>query len=71
MDRRTFLHKLMLTAGVGLMPSLAFSDDDEDDNKSTNNNVRFTLANTGINNKHVIVVGGGMAGVTAAKYLRL
>ncbi len=71
MDRRTFLHKLMLTAGVGLMPSLAFSDDDEDDNKSTNNNIRFTLANTGINNKHVIVVGGGMAGVTAAKYLRL
>lgn len=71
MDRRTFLHKIMLTAGVGLMPSLAFSDDDEDDNKSTNNNIRFTLANTGINNKHVIVVGGGMAGVTAAKYLRL
>lgn len=71
MDRRNFLHKLMLTAGVGLMPSLAFSDDDEDDNKSTNNNIRFTLANTGINNKHVIVVGGGMAGVTAAKYLRL
>lgn len=71
MDRRTFLHKIMLTAGVGLMPSLAFSDDDEDDNKSTNNNIRFSLTNTGINNKHVIVVGGGMAGVTAAKYLRL
>lgn len=71
MDRRTFLHKLMLTAGVGLMPSLAFSDDDEDDNKSTSNNIRFTLANTDISNKQVIVVGGGMAGVTAAKYLRL
>lgn len=71
MDRRTFLHKLMLTAGVGLMPSLAFSDDDEDDDKSTNNNIRFSLANTGISNKQVIVVGGGMAGVTAAKYLRL
>ena len=32
---------------------------------------RIALANTGLSGKRVVVVGGGMAGMTAAKYLRL
>lgn len=70
MNRRTFLQALMLTATGGLTSLATWADDDEDDNK-TPTNVRFSLANTGITNKHVVIVGGGMAGATAAKYLRL
>jgi NADPH-dependent 2,4-dienoyl-CoA reductase/sulfur reductase-like enzyme len=83
MNRRDFLAKLMLTAGIGMMGRHAFADDkdrdgDDDGNDSSDkfnnkgtNGISFTPATTGITNKHVVVVGGGMAGATAAKYLRL
>lgn len=70
MNRRTFLQAHMLTATGGLTSLPAWADDNENGNK-TPTNVRFSLANTGITNKHVVIVGGGMAGATAAKYLRL
>lgn len=70
MNRRTFLQALMLTATSGLTNLSAWGDDKEDDNK-TSANLRFSLANTGITDKHVVIVGGGIAGATAAKYLRL
>lgn len=69
--------RLLLLAGAaiatGLMPKMGWSDDDNDgddsDNSSTQDTV-FNLANTGLIGK-IVVVGGGMAGATAAKYLRL
>lgn len=43
-----------------------------DDRKtSSTSGSTIALANTGIAGKRVVVVGGGMAGMTAAKYLRL
>ncbi len=72
--------RLMLLAtaalGAGLVPSLgrlAFADsdgDDDDNHYEESANTSFTLASTGLNAK-IVVVGGGMAGATLAKYLRL
>jgi len=73
----------MLTAGFGITGRYALADDhdhdgDDDGNDSNDkfnnkgtNGIAYTPANTAISNKHVVVVGGGMAGATAAKYLRL
>lgn len=69
---------LLLAAGIsaGVIPLLGRTDEehhddfDEDDAYRSGENTSFTLANTGLNAK-IVVVGGGMAGTTAAKYLRL
>ena len=72
--------RLLLLAGAALGTSmlgglgrlaLADSDDDDSDNHYEESaNTSFTPANTGLNAR-IVVVGGGMAGATAAKYLRL
>ncbi|TXH39531.1 MAG: NAD(P)/FAD-dependent oxidoreductase, partial [Burkholderiaceae bacterium] len=59
------------TSLVGGIGRLAFADDDDSDNHFADSaNTSFTLANTGLKAR-VVVVGGGMAGATVAKYLRL
>jgi len=54
---------------AGLLPLAGWADDDEV--KSSTGTSTPALANTGITGKRVVVVGGGMAGMTVAKYLRL
>ena len=52
----------------------ADDDDDHDDHKSgsgSGSSATIALADTGLTGLKVVVVGGGMAGMTAAKYLRL
>jgi len=59
-----------LLGGIGRL-ALADSDEDDSDNHFEESaNTSFTLANTGLKAR-VVVVGGGMAGASAAKYLRL
>ena len=72
--------RLLMLAGAALGTSmlgglgrlaLADSDNDDSDNHYEESaNTSFTPANTGLNAR-IVVVGGGMAGATAAKYLRL
>lgn len=67
MNRRNFLEALALSgAGLLTLPTTLLADDDND--------VISTLfrvpTNTGITG-NVVIVGGGMAGATLAKYLRL
>ena len=54
---------------AGLLPLKGWADDDG--SSSTSSTSSIALANTGLSGKRVVVVGGGMAGMTAAKYLRL
>ncbi|MGV3572416.1 MAG: FAD-dependent oxidoreductase [Ramlibacter sp.] len=68
---RRRLLQLAATGALGALLPLSGSgrereDEDEDDDKPRT----FALARTGLKG-HVVVVGGGMAGATAAKYLRL
>ncbi|QJW85022.1 NAD(P)/FAD-dependent oxidoreductase [Ramlibacter terrae] len=68
---RRRLLQLAATGALGALLPLTGSgrerdDEDEGDGKPTT----FALARTGPKG-HVVVVGGGMAGATAAKYLRL
>jgi NADPH-dependent 2,4-dienoyl-CoA reductase/sulfur reductase-like enzyme len=62
----------LMLAGAGaitaLVPAVGWTDDDEDSNSGSGSAI--TPADTGLSGK-VVVIGGGMAGVTAAKYLRL
>ena len=72
MDRRTFLTKLLLTSGLGLgLHVYADDESNESNNSKQQTQTNYALANTGISDKHVVVIGGGMAGATVAKYLRL
>jgi len=62
---------LMLISAAGitsLVPNVAWADDDDKD-KVDSALLTITPAVTGLKAR-VVVVGGGMAGVTAAKYLR-
>lgn len=59
-----------MLGGLGRL-ALAHSDGDDSDNHYEESaNTSFTPANTGLSAR-IVVVGGGMAGATAAKYLRL
>ena len=72
--------RLLLLAGAALgsgalggIAHFAHADSDGDDSDNhfeDSANTSFTLASTGLVAR-VVVVGGGMAGATAAKYLRL
>ena len=65
MDRRTFIRLCATASGSLIIPPLLRADD------SSTSSIVFALAqNTGAKGK-VVVVGGGMAGATVAKYLRL
>ncbi len=69
---------LLLAAGIsaGALPLLGRTDEEHHDDFDaeqtylSGENTSFTLASTGLNAR-IVVVGGGMAGTTAAKYLRL
>ncbi|MBP8309848.1 MAG: NAD(P)/FAD-dependent oxidoreductase, partial [Burkholderiaceae bacterium] len=54
---------------AGLLPLAGRADDKKAASISSTSSI--ALASTGIAGKRVVVVGGGMAGMTAAKYLRL
>lgn len=73
MKRRQFVGLLGASALSLLLPGAAFADDDEKESSSgtspTSSGTTVPL-DTGATGR-VVVVGGGMAGVTAAKYLRL
>ncbi len=77
-SRRRWLALATAAIGAGLMPILGRADDDAEshdaldveDHFGDSANTTFTLANTGLS-ANIVVVGGGMAGATAAKYLRL
>ncbi len=67
--RRRWLMLAGASAITALVPTLGWSDDDEDEGES-GSSTAISPAATGLTGR-MVVVGGGMAGVTAAKYLRL
>ncbi len=71
-SRRNWLLTALGLSAAGLSPWLAHADNDNDEDfdHEVSSNVTLALAQTGISG-HVVVIGGGMAGATAAKYLRL
>jgi sulfide dehydrogenase [flavocytochrome c] flavoprotein subunit len=73
MKRRQFVGLLGASALGLLLPGSAFADDDR---KRRSSGTTSTSAGTGVPADtgaigSVVVVGGGMAGATAAKFLRL
>lgn len=75
-SRRKMLLMAAAAMSTGIIPILGHTDDDShgdydsDGKYASGNSTTFTLANTGLTG-NIIVIGGGMAGITAAKYLRL
>lgn len=72
-SRRRWLALASAAVGAGMLPILGRTDDDErytDTHYGDSANTTFSLAETGLK-ANIVVVGGGMAGATAAKYLRL
>jgi len=57
--------------GAALMPLRGRADDSRAGSSGSSSGSTFALASTGLAGKRVVVVGAGMAGMTAAKYLRL
>jgi len=68
--RRRWLMLAGASAITALVPTLGWSDDDEDEGDAGSSTSAISPAATGLTGR-MVVVGGGMAGVTAAKYLRL
>jgi len=60
MNRRSFMYWCVMGASAAAAAPLA----------AATSTTALALAPTGITNRKVVVVGGGMAGATAAKYLR-
>ena len=54
---------------TGLLPLAGWADGDK--STSSKSSASLALASSGVAGKKVVVVGGGMAGMTVAKYLRL
>ncbi len=75
-SRRKMLLLAAAAMSTSIIPILGRTDDsnhDDYDSAGTfeaGNNTTFALANTGLSGR-IVVIGGGMAGITAAKYLRL
>jgi NADPH-dependent 2,4-dienoyl-CoA reductase/sulfur reductase-like enzyme len=69
LSRRQWLGVALAVAGSGALPVRAFADDDDGDSRGGTSGI-LALAPDGPSAR-VVVVGGGMAGATAAKYLRL
>ena len=75
MQRRSFLWN-SAAAGLMTLPQLALADDDskrkkEDRKKQTPTTGTTPIAPPAVPKARVIVIGGGMAGASVAKYLRL
>ncbi len=69
LSRRRWLLLGGASALAAAIPAIGWTDDDEDDSASGSTTAIAPTA-TGLTGR-LVVVGGGMAGVTAAKYLRL
>lgn len=76
-SRRKILMLAAAAISAGIVPILGKADDDDSHDRyddelkyKSANNTTFAPANTGLTGK-IVVIGGGMAGVTVAKYLRL
>ena len=75
-SRRKMLMLAVAAMSTGIIPTWGHTDDeshgdhDSGDKYRSGSNTTFAPANTGLTGK-IVVIGGGMAGVTAAKYLRL
>lgn len=75
-SRRKMLMLAAAALSTGIIPVLGHTDDDDHEDHDSDgayasgNATTFALANTGLTGR-IVVIGGGMAGVTAAKYLRL
>ena len=70
-DRALSRRQLMGLAASGLAAGLLPLKGWADDEGTSSSNTTLALASSGPVGKRVVVVGGGMAGMTAAKYLRL
>jgi len=68
--RRRWLMLAGASTITALVPTIGWTDDEGDEDDSGSSTTAITPAATGLTGK-MVVVGGGMAGVTAAKYLRL
>jgi sulfide dehydrogenase [flavocytochrome c] flavoprotein chain len=71
LSRRRLVGLAASGLAAGLLPLGAWADDDDDDDKAGSSTAPVALAKTGLVGKRVVVIGGGMAGMSAAKYLRL
>jgi sulfide dehydrogenase [flavocytochrome c] flavoprotein subunit len=69
MSRRRVMGWAAGGMAAGLLPLTGWADDEVSTTSLAS--TRIALASTGLTGKRVVVVGGGMAGMTAAKYLRL
>ena len=71
-SRRNWLLTALGLSAATLSPWFAHADNDdgEDFEHEVSSNVSLALAQTNVSG-HVVVIGGGMAGAAAAKYLRL
>lgn len=75
-SRRKMLMMAAAAMSTGIIPILGHTDDDShgdydsDGKYASGSNTTFALANTGLMG-NIVVIGGGMAGISAAKYLRL
>ena len=72
-DRRQFISRLAaMLAAAGLPPAVLADDDDHESSSSSGTTAPSTAAlpSTGLSGR-VVVVGGGMAGASVAKFLRL
>ena len=74
--RRRLLTLAASALACGLFPALGRSDEQDHDEHDSegqyegSRNTTYALAQTGLTG-NIVVIGGGMAGATAAKYLRL
>jgi sulfide dehydrogenase [flavocytochrome c] flavoprotein subunit len=66
LSRRQWLSFAAGGVAAGVFPVTGWADSRPSSSSGT-----IALANTGLTGKRVVVVGGGMAGMTAAKYLRM
>nr|MBP6319979.1 tryptophan 7-halogenase [Rubrivivax sp.] len=67
-------HLMGLAAGgltTGILPLKGWAGDDDDKRPSASSTSAALPASTGLSGQRIVVAGGGMAGMTAAKYLRL
>jgi sulfide dehydrogenase [flavocytochrome c] flavoprotein subunit len=68
-SRRQLMGWAAAGMATGWLPRVGRADDDR--SPSSNSSPSLALASPGVAGKKVVVVGGGMAGMTVAKYLRL
>ena len=68
-------HLMGLAAGgltAGLLPLKGWAGDGDDDKRPSASSTSVAVpASAGLSGQRIVVAGGGMAGMTAAKYLRL